>query len=118
MKEYIEREAALLAACVRCNHDFSDEPCEPADCYIQSRIYDIPAADVVELPCKIGDEVWAIKNFSGVKHPKKGIVSEMFFRQDMKLMIVVSYVARGLWMETIFPTYEDAVAALAERKEA
>ena len=84
---------------------------------IIDRISLAPAVDAVVLPCKIGNRVWAIRNFKGVKQPQDGIVSEMFFTNDMKLQIVVKYVARGEWGKTIFATRGDAEKALAERKE-
>ena len=69
----------------------------------------------VELPCKVGDTVWAIRDFKGIKHPQEGIVSEMYFTKEMKLHIVVKYVARGEFGKTVFLTREAAEAAL--RKE-
>ena len=71
-----------------------------------------PTIDAVELPCKIGDFVWAIRSYKGVKHPQRGVVGEMFFTNNMQLMIVVKHVARGLWGEKIFATYEEAQAAI------
>lgn len=47
-KEYIERGAAIATACKGCNKEFPNEPCEPAGCYIQQKLFKIPAADVVE----------------------------------------------------------------------
>ena len=72
----------------------------------------------VELPCKIGDTVWCIRNFHGHKHPQVGIVSEMSFTKDMELQIVVKYVGRGHWGEKIFPTREAAEEALKEETDA
>ena len=69
----------------------------------------------VELPCKIGDTVWAIRSFHGKKHPQQGIVSDMYFLSNMELQIVVKYVARGEWGKTVFATCEAAEKALAER---
>ena len=46
MAEYIERESAIRVACNGCNKEFPNEPCEPADCYIQQGLFAIPAADV------------------------------------------------------------------------
>ena len=66
--------------------------------------------------CKIGDEVWAIRNFKGVKHAKRGRVSEMFYTNDMRLMIVVRYISRGEWGKTVFPTQAAAESALREEK--
>ena len=60
------------------------------------------------LPCKIGDTVYCIRNFKGQKRIKKGIVSEMFYRKDMELMIVVSNIGRGLYGEKVFNTMEEA----------
>ena len=70
----------------------------------------------VELPCKIGDVVWAIRDYMG--HPKvfQGIVSEMFFAQDMRLCIVVRFTARGEWGKVVFATEQDALAAIEERR--
>ncbi len=72
----------------------------------------------VILPCKIGDLVWAIRSFKGICHPQQGIVSEIYFTQDMRLQIVVKNVARGLWNERVFSTYEEAVAAIEAKKAA
>lgn len=80
-------------------------------------IEEAPVVDAVVLPCKLGDVVWAIRSYKGIKRPQKNVVSEMFFRKNMELIIVVSHVARGLWGETVFATKEDAEKALGERKE-
>ena len=76
---------------------------------------------MVELPCRIGDAVWVIRRYQGVKHAKKGVVSEMHFisdRQsmtgDMKLLITVKNIARGYWGENIFATQEEAEKAKEE----
>ena len=70
----------------------------------------------VELPCKIGDTVWCIRNFHGHKHPQMGIVSEMHFTREMKLHIVVKYVGCGQWGEKIFATREAAEAAINNKE--
>ena len=80
-------------------------------------IKNAPAVDAVELPCKIGDTVWCIRNFHGHKHAQRGIVSEMYFTKEMKLLIRVKYVGCGQWGEKIFPTCEDAEAALRKEEE-
>lgn len=74
---------------------------------------------LIDIPCKIGDEVYAIRNFKGEKRIKKGIVTKMFFTShqgfyEMKLVIVVGFVCRGGWGEVVFGSYEDAMAALKE----
>lgn len=63
-------------------------------------------------PCKIGDEVWGIRNYKGKKHPQRGRVNEMFYRSDMSLLITVKHVCRGTWGVNVFPTFEAAEAAL------
>ena len=70
----------------------------------------------VELPCKIGDTAWAIRNYKGHIHPNCGIVREMYFVKGMKLHIVVQNVTRGEWGKTVFGTYEEAERAIEERK--
>ena len=77
----------------------------------------VPTVDAVKLPCKIGDWVWAIRSYHGKKHPQRGIVSDMYFANDMSLIIVVKHIARGKWGETVFATDKDAYAAIGERKD-
>lgn len=84
---------------------------------ICSVIEKAPTVDAVVIPCKIGDEVWAIRNYNGVKHPQKGFVSDMLFTRDMKLQIVVKHIARGEWGKAVFATYEEAAEAIGERKD-
>lgn len=56
---------------------------------------------IIDVPCKIGDEVWAIYKKT---HCKKAKVTQMFFvGESMQLCIVAGYTARGLWGQTIFP---------------
>ena len=61
-----------------------------------------------DLPCKIGDTVFCIRDYKGQKHIKKGFVSEMFYRKDMELVIVVFNIGRGLYGEKVFNTMEEA----------
>ena len=49
MAEYIERMTAISVACKGCNKEFPNEPCEPAECYIQQGLFAIPTAGVVEV---------------------------------------------------------------------
>ena len=67
-----------------------------------------PTIEAVELPCKIGDKVWVSRRYKCHKRPRWGIVSEMFFTEDMELCIVVKGVARGKWGVDVFATYEEA----------
>lgn len=70
---------------------------------------------LLRLPCKMGDTVWAIRNYRGVKHPQKGVVDSMFFTKNMRLLIVVKHIARGEWGKEVFSTKEEAEKALKER---
>ena len=73
------------------------------------------AGRLVELPCKIGDTVYGIRRYQGVRKVQSGIVSEMYFSQKNRLIIVIKHVCRGYWGENIFGSLEEAEAALKER---
>lgn len=75
---------------------------------VMQHLKDAPTIDAVELPCKIGDKVWVSRRYKCHKRPRWGIVSEMFFTEDMELCIVVKGVARGKWGVDVFATYEEA----------
>lgn len=62
----------------------------------------------VEIPCKIGDEVWGIKKFNHGVKVCKGTVYQMYIIEDMKLSIVVKGVGCGEWGRNIFATKEEA----------
>lgn len=81
---------------------------------IIDRINEQPTVNAMELPCKIGDWVWAIRSYHGKKHPQRGIVSDMYFSQDMRLQIVVKHIARGEWGKNVFATDKEAYAAILE----
>lgn len=66
----------------------------------------------IEIPCEIGDTVYAIRNYKGQRTIRSGIVSEIIVLPNMKLQIVVRGVARGQWGEKIFPTFRAAKEAL------
>ena len=68
------------------------------------------------LPCKIGDTVWTTKNYWGTIHIKSGVVSEMFYLDDMRLAIVVKDTRRGFWGKDIFATYEECAAEMERRR--
>ncbi len=71
-----------------------------------------------QLPCQIGDSVYAIRGWSGRQVVHRGEVSEMVFREGkdgMELVIAVRGICRGLWGEKIFGTKEDAENALKRR---
>lgn len=79
-------------------------------------LFEQPTVDAVELPCKIGDTVWAIRCYRGVLVPQQGKVSEMLFTTDMKLCIVVKHICRGEWGKKVFATMEEANVAIGERR--
>lgn len=61
------------------------------------------------IPCSIGDTVFAIRNQSGVNVIRSGRVSEMFFvGTEMRLCIVVYNLCRGEWGKQVFDSYEAA----------
>lgn len=99
-----------MSKCVSClNHVMCQIP-DPDDCSMyldKSKYFKMP-------PCKIGDFVWAIRNYNGIPHAQQGKVIDMFFCKDMKLHIVVSHISRGEWGEKVFATYEDAMAKINE----
>lgn len=74
----------------------------------------LKADRLIELPCKVGDIVWIIRNYHGIKRAQQGTVYEMYFTKEMKLMITVKYIGRGEYGKTIFATKEEAEAKLAE----
>ena len=74
------------------------------------------AGRLIELPCKIGDTVYGIRRYQGVRKVQSGIVSEMYFSQKNRLIIVIKHICRGYWGENIFGSFEEAKAALKERE--
>ena len=117
MARLIDADAMKHKVCETCNSLCSDEPCEPSECYPMEFIDKLPTIDALKLPCRIGDKVWVIRNFKGFPHPQEGIVSEMYFFEDMKLCVVVKHIARGEWGKVVFATREEAEKAIEERKD-
>lgn len=76
----------------------------------------VKPADAVEVPCKMGDEVWGLKIYKGNRFAKKGVVHQMYFGDDMRLCICVKGVCRGEWGKTVFATDKEAYAAIEERR--
>lgn len=117
MADLISRQAVIKAIT-----DNADKIC---DCmYSDGTVKDDVVAVVLdlidtvpEIPLKIGDTAWAIRTYKGVKYAQKGFVNEMFYNKDMKLVIVVKNIARGLFGEKVFATKEDAEQALKQMGE-
>ena len=72
--------------------------------------------DAILLPCKIGDKAWAIRSYGRHQRAVEGVVSEMYFLghrgEDMRLVVVVKNVARGLYGKAVFATRAEAEEAL------
>ena len=69
----------------------------------------------VEVPCKIGDELFGVRCYKGVYHPQLGIVHEMYFTRDMSLHIVLKHICRGEYGKDVFSDY-DLCKAECERR--
>lgn len=68
----------------------------------------------IELPCRIGDMVWGIRGYYGHRHVKCGFVSEMYFNDEMQLVVAVKHINRGIVGKHVFLTREEAEAAVRE----
>lgn len=64
--------------------------------------------EVIELPCKIGDTVFAIRRTRGGKRIFKTYVSEMYFDFHMNLIVVARRVCRGEIGKDIFLNFQEA----------
>lgn len=111
MERLVDVDAVIKAV----DRHTKDEPEIVLDNDITCILEEVPTAFEVP-PLKIGDTAWAIRTYKGVKYAQKGIVNEMLYNKDMKLVIVVKNIARGLFGEKVFATKEDAEQALAEMK--
>ena len=70
----------------------------------------------VDIPCKIGDEVFAIKKYNGAIKAKKGRISQMYFvGNEMRLAIVVNGIARGEWGVSVFATESEALDKISQK---
>ena len=81
------------------------------DMYVAECINEAPTVDAIAFPCKVGDEVWCLRN----NKPVKGTVTEIYFRDNMDMCIVVRRLCRGRWGERIFATEQEAQAAIDRR---
>lgn len=64
------------------------------------------------LPCKMGDSVWGLRRYRDQRLLKYGKVSQMYYDNEMRLVVVMRNCCRGIWGKTIFATKEDALAEL------
>lgn len=75
-----------------------------------------PAEEVYKLPCKIGDEVFCLRNRNGKRWEIfRGTVTQMYFVEDMRIGIYAKGGSRGEWGKEFFATREEAEAALEEK---
>lgn len=105
--------------CTPINCDFDDKVCERLAAYEDTwmepeEITALKRERDAEVPCKIGDMVWAIRSYKGYEHPQMGVVSGMYFLPDMTLQIVVKHIARGKFGKTVFLTEADALDVIKE----
>ena len=70
---------------------------------------------VTVVPCKIGQTAWAIRNHGSKLKATMGVISEMYFCNDMSIQIVVKNVARGAFGKDVFLTEKDAEKEIQER---
>lgn len=71
---------------------------------------------LVDIPCKIGDVAWGIRNYKGVPRAQKGFVNEIFFTNRMELRVSIKHVCLGEWGKKIFATEEECIAAIVAMK--
>lgn len=81
----------------------------------KSRVMNAPTVETVPLPCKVGDEVWCLRDTRVYSKPVKGTVTEIYFRDNMDMCIVVRRLCRGRWGERVFATEQEAQAAIDRR---
>lgn len=70
---------------------------------------------MIELPCKIGDKVYIIRNHRGIYHVHSGFVTQMYFLPNMELNVTVGNIGRGRVGEKVFLTYDDAERKVREK---
>lgn len=84
----------------------------------QGAVEESHTVEAVPLPCKVGDEVWCVRDTRVYNKPVKGTVTEIYFRDNMDMCIVVRRLCRGRWGERIFATEQEAQAAIDRQREA
>ena len=114
MDDLIRRADALTEVEIIADGYWHHEVIRKAHKLLMQNIKAIPAVDAVTLPCKIGDAVWAISTQFGRCVAMEGRVSQMYFGENMELVICVNRLARGLWGERVFATKEDCEAAIRQ----
>lgn len=80
-----------------------------------AQVINAPTVEAVAIPCKVGDEVWCVRDARVYNKPVKGTVTEIYFRDKMDMCIVVRCLCRGRWGERVFATEQEAQAAIDRR---
>lgn len=93
---------------------FSDSFDSPEKAIISWNTRTLPK-NTIQLPCKVGDEVWCVRDTRVYNKPVKGTVTEIYFRDNMDMCIVVRRLCRGRWGERVFATEQEAQAAIDRR---
>lgn len=95
--------------CQTCNVSYCYQNCEKFVEWFNDTVKAVPP------PCKVGDEVWCVRNTKVYNKPVKGVVTEIYFRDNMDMCIVVRRLCRGRWGERVFATEQEAQAAIDRR---
>ena len=82
--------------------------------YIESLTNHLIEHGVFVCPFKIGDIAWILRDYKGHYIPQQGIVSEIRFSDDMRLMVTIKHIGRGEFGKKVFTTFEEAKESLKE----
>lgn len=82
------------------------------------KVKELDSGSLIRLPCKIGDKVWTLKQAGkGGKRVFETKVDQMYFSDDMRLIVCAKYYRHGEIGQYIFLTREEAEAALRREAE-
>lgn len=102
---------------VKMNHSLADL-CNDLEANLRAYVAAERAGQLVRLPCKIGDKVWTLKQAGkGGKRVFETKVAQMYFSDDMRLIVRAKYYKPGEIGQYIFLTREEAEAALRRKEE-
>ena len=72
----------------------------------------------IDIPCRVGDTVWAIFKGGGNKRPLQGKVRQIYFSgKDMVPAIRVNKICTGHWGKDVFLTEQEAWDRIEELVE-
>lgn len=82
---------------------------------IRRVLHQVPTVNAAELPCKVGDTVWFIRVYGrGSKVAKPGVVTEIYFTENMRIGVMAKHHGIGEWGSTVFATEAEALRALED----